>query len=188
MTKRVFAKRRSGGHGLIAFVAILVLAVVGIAAGVTWHRDGDYALVVATTQDCRRAFDDATCRAIVDRATAIHAGSAPRFADQRVCELTYGYGGCTTVAVLNTSFYAPQVAVVALARDAGTDAKSMLPLYFGPYDERKAESADGRPVYYHGIAVGLLRQPRIGGASVSMLTDLAGKPLSSDVVRRLRRS
>ena len=184
--KKVFGKRRNGNTGLIAFVAVLVLAAGGIAFAVVFHRGNDYALVFATTQDCRRAFDDATCKAIVERALAVHAGSAPRFAEQRVCELTYGYGGCTTVAVLNTSFYAPQVAVVALARDAGSDAKAMLPLYFGPYDERKGEGAEGRPVYYRGAVVGQLRQPRIGGASVSMLTDLTGRPLSSDAVRQLR--
>jgi hypothetical protein len=188
VTKRVFAKRRNGSRGFVAFIVILVIAFVGITVGVTWHRDSDYALVMATTQDCRRAFDDATCRTIADRAREIHAGSAPRYTDERVCEMTYGAGGCVPVAVLNASFYAPQMAAVAMARDSGGDAKSIVPLHFGPLDVLEAQRMDGRRVYYHGLAVGVLRQPRIGGAGVSMLIDLSGKPVTSDAVKRLRRS
>jgi uncharacterized protein YgiB involved in biofilm formation len=186
MRKRLFYnKRETSSFGVTAFVVVLGLAVVSIAAGVFVHRDGDFALVLATAQDCRRAFDEDKCGAIVANAIAIHTSSAPRYGEQRVCELSHGRDACSPVKVFNATFYAPTVAVVAVARGAGDDAKGMVPLYLEPKG-RAAE--DGRRVFFHGIAVGVLHQRQFGGAGISQLTDLAGQPLTSDAVRKLRRS
>ncbi len=186
MRKRLFYnKRETRSYGVTAFVVVLGLAVVSIAVGVFVHRDGDFALVLATTQDCRRAFDDAQCGAIVANAIAIHTSSAPRYGEERVCEMTHGQGACSPVKLFNATFYAPTVAVVAVARGAGGDAKSMVPLYLAP---KSKAGQEGRRVFFHGIAVGVLHQRQFGGAGISQLTDLSGQPLTSDAVRKLRRS
>jgi len=186
MRKRLFhTKRGGGGIGVFVFVALLCGAVAAIGAGVVMHRGPDTAFVIATTQDCRRAFDEAKCQAIAASALAVHANSAPRYAQERVCELNFGLGACTSVSVLNMTFFAPEVAVVVMARDAADDAKALVPLYFEP--DGKGESVDeARRVYYRGAAVGVLHRKRFAGAGISMLTDLSGKPLSSSAVRRLR--
>jgi len=185
MKKRLFyAKRETRSYRVATFVAVLCGTVVAIAAGVLAQREPDFALVLATTQDCRRAFDEDHCRAIVANALGIHTSSAPRYSEKRVCEMNHGANACAPVTLLNTTFFAPEVAVVALARGAGDDAKAMVPLYLEPKDKA---SQDGRRVFYHGIAVGVLHQKKFGGAEVSMLTDLSGKPLTSDAVRKLRR-
>lgn len=186
MKKRLFyAKREPRSYRVAIFGAVLCAAVVAIAAGVLVRRDPDFALVLATAQDCRRAFDEDKCGAIVANAIAVHTSSAPRYGEQRVCELSHGQDACSPVKVFNATFYAPTVAVVAVARGAGDDAKGMVPLYFEPKG-RAAE--EGRRVYFHGIAVGVLHQKRFGGAGISQLTDLTGQPLTSDAVRKLRRS
>ena len=186
MRKRLFySKRETSNTGVIAFVSVLGLAFVAIGAGVFFHRDRDFALVLATTQDCRRAFDEGKCGEIVANAIAIHTSSAPRYGEERVCEMTHGEGACSPVKLFNATFYAPTVAVVAVARGAGDDAKGLVPLYLAP---KSKASQEGRRVFYHGIAVGVLHQRQFGGAGISQLTDLAGQPLTSDAVRKLRRS
>ncbi|MEQ1865304.1 MAG: DUF1190 domain-containing protein [Micropepsaceae bacterium] len=186
MRKRLFySKRETSSTGVIAFVSVLGLAIVAIGAGVFFQRDADFALVLATAQDCRRAFDDDKCGAIVANAIAIHTSSAPRYGEERVCEMTHGQGACSPVKLFNATFYAPTVAVVAVARGAGDDAKGLVPLYLEP---KARARQDGRRVFYHGIAVGVLHQRQFGGAGISQLTDLAGQPLTSDAVRKLRRS
>src|SRR5258706_4382754 len=171
--------------GLIVFVALLVAGVVAIVAALLFRSDPDFALVFAAPQDCLRAYSDAKCREIVARAVAIHGTSAPRYGDQRVCELDYGEGECIPVAAMGGSFFAPGVAAIVVARGAIDDPSSMVPLYFGPPNSA-TQSDDGRRVFYHGLAVGILRNKRFGGAPISILTDLAGKPLTSDAVRRMR--
>jgi uncharacterized protein YgiB involved in biofilm formation len=187
MRKRLFYnKRETSSTGVIAFVAVLGLSFVAIGASVFFHRDGDFALVLATSQDCRRAFDEGRCGAIVANAIAIHTSSAPRYGEERVCEMTHGQGACSPVKLFNATFYAPTVAVVAVARGAdGDDTKGMVPLYLEP---KARGPQDGRRVFYHGIAVGVLHQRQFGGAGISQLTDLSGQPLTSDAVRKLRRS
>ena len=173
--------------GLIVFVGLLVVAVVAIIAALIFRREPDFALVFAAPQDCLRAYDDTKCREIVARAVAIHATSAPRYGDQRICELDYGEGACTPVAAMGGSFFAPGVAAIVIARRAIDDPAGMVPLYFGPTSGTK-KSDDGRRVFYHGLAVGILRDKRFGGAPISVLTDLSGRPLTSAAVRRMRRS
>ena len=184
MKKRLFySKRDSRNYPVAVFIALLVAALAAIGWGVLARSAPDYALVLATTQDCARAFNDKKCVAIVADAIAIHTNSAPRYAEKRVCELNHGAGGCTSVTLLNTTFFAPEVAVVALARGAGDDTQAIVPLYVEPGDKA---SLDGRRVYYHGLVVCVLHQKKFGGAGISMLTDLSGHPLTSDAVRKLR--
>ena len=164
--------------------ALLAIVFVAIVVAVFMRREPDYALVLATPQDCLRAFDDTKCRAIVARAMEVHAASAPRFDDERLCQMQYGAGGCTPVAVLNASFFAPSIAAIVIARGKVDDPKAMVPLYFAGHPT--ARDQDGRRVYYRGLAVGILRDKRFGGAPISVLTDLDGKPLTSAVIKRLR--
>ena len=186
MRKRLFYHKRDGSSvGTAVFVAVLCGAVVAIGAGLLTHRAADTALVMATTEDCRRAFSETTCEAIITNAFALHAGSAPRYRDKAVCELDFGDGGCSPVALLNTTFFAPTVAAVVSTRDMPADARGLVPLYFEPHG--KVRDVDGRRVFYRGVAVGFLSHKRFGGAGMSMLTDLSGKPLTSDAVRKLRR-
>src|SRR6185295_11180472 len=162
MRKRLLYQKRGGpSTGMVVFVTLLCGAVVAIGAGLMTRRSTDTALVMATTEDCRRAFSETTCEAILANAIALHAGSAPRYRDRRVCELDFGEGGCTPVALLNTTFYAPTVAAVVSTRDMPSDARGLVPLYFEPHG--KARDA-GRRVFYRGIAVGFLNQKRVGGA------------------------
>lgn len=169
-------------YTFIAVVAVLLIAVVAILAALITRREPDFALVLATPQDCLRAFDDTKCREVVARAVAIHAATAPHFSDARVCEMEFG--ACTPIAALNTTFFAPNVAAIVIAKGQVDDPKAMIPLYFGSRgaDDRR----DGRRVYYHGLAVGILYSKRFGGAAISTLTDMSGKPLSSEMIKRMR--
>lgn len=169
---------------MMAFGAAIFVVLGGIVWGVFLRPAADYAMVLATAQDCKRAFSEEQCFAIVANAVAIHTNSAPRYPDRRICEMSHGAGSCGPVKLLNTTFFAPEVAVVAVARGAGTDTKGMLPLYLEP--QNKA-SENGRKAYYHGIAVAVLQQKKFGGAGISMLKDFAGKPFTSEAVRKLRR-
>jgi len=168
-------------YATIVVGALLAVAFVAIVVAVIMRREPDYALVLATPQDCLRAFDDAKCRAIVARATEVHASTAPRFDDQSLCEMQFGT--CTSVTLLNASFYAPNIAAIVIARGKVDDPKAMLPLYFSG---RPSGQEDGRRVNYQGRVIGILRNKRFGGAPISILTDLAGKPLTSETIKRLR--
>jgi len=183
MRKRLFYQKRSGpSAGVAVFVTALCGAVVALGAGVLTHRGRDTALVIATTEDCRRAFSQTACESIIANAMALHAGSAPRYRDERVCEMDFGEGGCSPVALLNTTFFAPNVAAVVSARDT---ADGLVPLYFEPHGKTQD---DRRRVFYRGVAVGFFSHKRFGGAGMSMVTDPSGKPLTSEAVRKLRRS
>ena len=70
---------------------------------------------------------------------------------------------------------------VALA----THPRDLLPLYFG---KGAKEEASTRRVYFRGVAVGMLSQDKFGGAQISRIVDVNGKPISSGAVRKLRRS
>ena len=175
-------EREERSYALIAVVAVLLIAVVAIVTALIVRREPDFALILATPQDCLRAFDDTKCREIVARAVTIHAATAPRFNDAGLCEMEYG--ACTPVVVLNATFFAPGIAAIAIAKARVDDPKAMIPLYFGSRDADNRQ--DGRRVYYHGLAVGILYDKRFGGAAISTLTDIAGKPLSSEAIKKLR--
>lgn len=185
MRKRLFHPKRGGGSVAVgAFVAVLAGALAAIAAGVIMHRPSDTALVIATTQDCRRAFSEEKCNAIMAQAMAIHASSAPRYTDAGLCELNFGVGGCAPISLLNTTFFAPAVAAIASTRD--TAQATLVPLYLEPKASVDDDS-QGLRVFYRGLAVGVLHRRRFAGAELSSLTDLGGKPMTSAEVRKLTR-
>src|SRR5689334_22711278 len=96
------AESEGGRTAFIVALALLGVAVVAIVIALFLRREPDYALVLATPQDCLRAFDDAKCRRIVALAMEVHASTAPRFDDQNVCAMQFG-GACTAIALLSTT-------------------------------------------------------------------------------------
>ncbi len=56
------------------------------------------AAIFITTEDCRRSFDDAGCRALVERAQSVHADTAPLFQARDVCTFVYGPDVCAALA------------------------------------------------------------------------------------------
>jgi uncharacterized protein YgiB involved in biofilm formation len=174
-------------YGLAIFLIVLGVAAVVLVVAALWHREPDTALVLATHHDCLRSFDADQCEAIVQAALAIHARTAPGFMAQNTCELSFGMGACrqVTQGTGMGAVFTPDIAVILASRDGDNDEDSLLPLYFGP--NRDAGSrVDGRRIYYHGLAVGVLSEVKFGGAEISRVVDLSGKPMTSAVVKGLR--
>ncbi|MGH7032278.1 MAG: DUF1190 domain-containing protein [Stellaceae bacterium] len=174
------------GQGVMLFVGALLLAVLAMLGWGLLQRGAAYAVVLVSVDDCRRAFDDSECRAIVERAQAIQASTAPFFERRETCELVYGEGGCAllkdTVIALNR--YAPAIAAIALTSDGAT----LVPLYYGkPGDAASDPARLGRLVYFHGSAVGRLMRAKLGGAEAPTIADARGKPLTADAIRALAR-
>ncbi len=96
-----------------------------------------------------------------------------------------GAGGCRPVqdSVFGGQAYAPKIAAILASRTG--DRRDLLPLYFGK-GAVKEDSA--RRVYFRGVAIGVLSQDKFGGAQISRIVDINGKPISSGAVRKLRRS
>lgn len=185
MTGSIFGGKWDADDVKVAvFVACLVIGAAVVLFAALRHRAPDTALVLATDQDCLRAFDAAACEKIVASAFAIHARTAPSFYSAQLCEMNFGAGGCRAVkdSVFGDGAYAPKVAAVVAARNG--DQRDLLPVYFGPHS---ASDQGPRRVYYRGVAVGTLAQDRFGGAQISRLVDLKGAPITSATVRKLRR-
>lgn len=173
------------GRGVIAVVAALLIVIAAMAAFGFTHRRTAYALVLVTVHDCRRAFDDTQCRAIVERAQAIHAATAPSFADLKTCEMIYGQGGCAELkqSVINLHRFAPKLVAIALTRHHN----DIVPVYFGPPGRDHGDAAQGgRLVYFHGAPVGRLMEPEIGGADIPYIDGKDGKPLTAAEIRAVR--
>jgi len=174
------------GEGVLLFVGALLLAVLAVLGWGLLQRGAADAVVLVSVDDCRRAFDDAECRAIVERAQAIQASTAPFFERRETCELVYGEGRCAllkdTVIALNR--YAPAIAAIALT----SDRAALVPLYYGkPGDAASDPARDGRMVYFRGRAVGRLMRPKLGGTEAPYIVDAHGKPLTADAIRAVAR-
>lgn len=170
--------------GLTAsLLGILVFLAASLSFGIA-HRMPDHAVVLLTSEDCRRAFDDWGCRSIVARAQAIHGNTAPNFGARQTCEFAYGPGSCSVLksGIIELPLFAPTMVAVAVT----PDTRAVLPLYFGPANAHDAETEAGRAVYYHGRLIGRLSQPKMGGADTGLLTDRNGEPLTAASVRALR--
>ena len=141
--------------------------------------------MLATTDDCRRVFDDAGCRSIVARAQVIYAETAPRFPLEEACESVYGVGTCAALRDININlnFFAPALAVIATDRAA----QNILPLYFGPRTAASETSRHGERVYYRHGAVGEFLLQNVGGAALPVLCDLAGNTMTAEAIKALRR-
>lgn len=162
--------------GLVLFLG---LAIAFLYA----HRARELSLALVTVEDCRRSFDEATCRSIILRAQAIHADTAPNFEQRSTCELIYGTGNCAALkeGLIDLNRFAP--AMVAILTTSKNDG--IVPVYSGPPDGNGADPQTGREVYFHGTAVGKLIQPQLGGLTAPFVADGAGMPLSADAVRKL---
>lgn len=174
------------GQGVTLFVGALLVAVIAMLGWGFMHRGAAYAIVLVSVDDCRRAFDDAECRVIVERAQAVQAASAPSFERRETCEMVYGAGGCTLLkdTVIALDRYAPAIAAIALTSDRAT----LVPLYYGkPGDAASDPGRAGRMVYFHGSLVGRLMRPKLGGAEAPYIADAHGEPLTADAIRALAR-
>ncbi len=148
------------------------------------HRPPESSLVLVTVEDCRRSFDEATCRSIILRAQAIHADTAPNFEQRSTCELIYGNGNCAALkeGLIDLNRFAPAMVAILLTRTRD----GIVPLYFGPPSDDDADPAHtGREVYFHGAPVGKLMEPQLGGAAASFVAERDGAALSADAVRKL---
>lgn len=163
----------------------VILCVIGLIVGFgLLRRNAGFATILATTEDCRRSFDDASCKTIVERAQAIYSTTAPLFVRRDTCEFAYGAGACTPLrqAATELNLFAPRMTAIALTRDQGT----ILPLYTAPPAAPDPDARQpGQPVFFHGKLVGRLLRPRIGGAELPLLNDPGGEPLSEHEVRAL---
>jgi uncharacterized protein YgiB involved in biofilm formation len=172
--QRIAAAIAGGALCLVTAILVLVLS----------HRGADYALVLVTGDDCRRYFDDTECREIVTKANALHADTAPRFANLETCALVYGAGRCDAVSDHDVQLrqMAPMLTAIALSR-----AKDVIvPLYVGPLSEQGLEAAKrGRTVYFNRKRIGRLAEASMGGASLPMLSDETGQPITADALRGL---
>lgn len=163
-----------------ALVLVIGLAIAFLIA----YRPQESSLVLVTVEDCRRSFDEATCRTLVLRAQAIHADTAPNFEQRSTCELIYGTGNCAALkeGVIDLNRFAPAMVAILLTRARD----GIVPLYFGPPSDDDADPARvGRKVYFHGALVGRLMQPQLGGADMSFVADSEGTVLSANAVRKL---
>jgi len=168
------------------FVGALLVAVLALLGWGLMHRGAAYAVVLVSVDDCRRAFDDADCRAIVERAQAMQAATAPGFADRETCEMVYGQGACAELrdTVIALHRYAPSIAAIALT----SDGAALVPLYYGKAEDAASDPARvGRLVYFRGSPVGRLMQPKIGGADAPYIADAKGEPLTGEAIRALAR-
>jgi hypothetical protein len=170
-------------RGVVAFVAVLAVAAAAVVFFALSRKVPDTALVIATEQDCLRAFDKATCDDIVTAAMTVHGRTAPRFFDAELCELSYGAGGCRAVqdGMVPSRSFAPKIAVILAPRDG--DLRELVPLYFAPGEEG---GVGPRRVFYRGSAIGTLSQDVFAGAQLSRVAGKDGKPLTSGAVRKLR--
>ncbi len=166
-----------------AGIALTVLVIVGL---LLLRKDENFARVIATPQDCLRAFDDATCRKLLKQALDIHYRRAPQYRELQTCEMMLGSGACTLARVPGRpDAYVPLLVAILVSREGLSDPASLLPLH----ESKKSRSnPDGaRMVYFAGTPVGQLTTQRFGGAAITQVRDKTGTPITVDRLRRLRR-
>lgn len=179
----------SGRHRSPGRLIVLVAAAAAVAAlvfyGVVEAVAPAPARVLVTAQDCLRAFDDAACKAMVDRALALHDRTAPSFVDRATCVLMLGQAACQPVndRGVETGRYGPPMVAILVGRSRD----DLLPLYYGTEGRTAKDAPDkGRAVYFHGKRVGILATATFGGADLPEITDADGRPVSAAAVSRLR--
>lgn len=166
---------------------VLVFMVLFLGIGFAISKLGtEHALLLVTVDDCRRAFDEPTCRATVERAQAIHADTAPSFEQRQTCELIYGVDQCALlkIGLIELPRYAPKLVAILVTptRDG------IVPLYEGTVSEFGAGSdvaQKGRPVYFHGRRVGRLVPLQFGGGDATYIADEKGEAITAAAVRAL---
>jgi hypothetical protein len=172
---------RSRVPWVVSGILVLVCLVVGVGF---WLRPSRPATVFITADDCRRSFDDAGCRSIVERAQSIHADTAPLFQAREVCNFVYGPDVCAALqeANIELNLFAPRIVAIAVT----ADGKATLPLYYGPPHDSNANTGQtGRPVYFRNRLVGYLSRPSFGGAELPVLTTPTGDSFTEADLRAL---
>lgn len=165
--------------------AIFAFLFLGIGFAVT-RLGGEHAILLVSIDDCRRVFDEPQCRAITERAQAIHADTAPSFEQRQTCELIYGVDHCKLlrVGIIELSRFAPIMVAILVTRARD----SIVPIYEGPVSEFGV-GADvahsGAPVYFHGKPVGRLIPQQLGGADMNYIADTKGEAMSAAAARQL---
>lgn len=163
----------------------IALTVVVIAGVLLLRKEETFARVIATPQDCLRAFDDATCRQLLKQALDIHYRRAPQYRELQTCEMMLGSGACTLARVPGRpDAYVPALVAVLASRDGLNDASSLLPLHEGKAKGRRPDGS--RTVYFAGTPVGQLTSQRFGGAAIAQVRDKAGVPITVQRLQQLR--
>ena len=167
-----------------AGIALTVLVIVGV---LLLRKEENYARVIATPQDCLRAFDDATCRKLLKVALDIHYRRAPQYRELQTCEMMLGAGACTLARVPGRpDAYVPALVAILVSREGLNDASSLLPLHEGKKSRRGPDGP--RMVYFAGTPVGQFTSQRFGGAAIAQVRDKAGAPITVERLQQLRRN
>jgi uncharacterized protein YgiB involved in biofilm formation len=163
----------------------ITVTVLVIAGFLLLRKEQNFARVIATPQDCLRAFDDATCRELLKQALDIHYRRAPQYRELQTCEMMLGAGACTLARVPGRpDAYVPALVAVLVSREGLNDASSLLPLHEG---RKSRNGPDGpRMVYFAGTPVGQFTSQRFGGAAIAQVRDKAGAPITVERLRQLR--
>ena len=163
----------------------IALTVLVIAGFLLFRKEENFARVMATPQDCLRAFDDATCRELLKRALDIHYRRAPQYRELQTCEMMLGAGACTLARIPGRpDAYVPALVAILVSREGLDDASSLLPLHEG---KRSGTNPDGpRMVFFAGTPVGQLTTQRFGGAAITQVRDKAGAPITVERLQQLR--
>lgn len=163
------------------------LAALAIGAALVLRPAKNFALVLATPQDCLRAFDDETCRKIVKQAMTIHVKRAPKYRELQTCEMMLGDGACVRAASGpgEAESYVPAMVAILASREGLNDASSLLPLHEGRGSSGRSDGP--RMVYFAGTPVGKLTSQRFGGAAITQVRDKAGAPITVERLQQLRR-
>jgi|JI9StandDraft_2_1071091.scaffolds.fasta_scaffold187614_1 uncharacterized protein YgiB involved in biofilm formation len=166
-----------------ASIALTVLVIAGV---LLFRKEEDFARVMATPQDCLRAFDDAACRKLMKQALDIHYRRAPQYRELQTCEMMLGAGACTLARIPGRpDAYVPALVAILVSREGLDDASSLLPLHEG---KKSRSNPDGpRMVYFAGTPVGQLTTQRFGGAAITQVRDRAGAPITVERLQQLRR-
>jgi uncharacterized protein YgiB involved in biofilm formation len=173
-------------------IAWLVMGFVGVAslgigAVLVLRPANNFAVALATPQDCLRAFDDDTCRKLVKQALDIHYKRAPQYRELRTCEMVLGAGACVQAesALVQSGAFVPAMVAVLVSKAGPNDASSLVPLYQGK--AWSGRPAGAQTVYFSGTAVGNMTSQRFGGAAITQVRDKAGAPITVERLQQLRR-
>lgn len=162
------------------------IAVLAIVAALMLQRRPDFAVVLATPQDCLRAFDDATCREIVQSALRTHYRMAPQYAEEATCELAFGHGGCIEIPreLRRQGRFVPTLVAILAPGAKSRDLSGLVPLY-AAQDSSRRDKGVARRVYFAGTEVGRMSSQRYGGAEITQVRDRSGQPVTRDRLEQL---
>lgn len=167
-----------GGVTLVAVAIVVMLA---------FRETPRFAVVLATPQDCLRAFDDQTCRKVVNRALDVHYRVAPQYTEAATCALAFGADACMEVprSAQFQGRFIPALAAVLVSPEGLDDASSLVPLHAARIASR-SDPGKPRKVFFGGTQVGFMTSQRFGGAAITQVRDRSGVPITVERLQRLR--